>query len=88
MSIPALPPGFKLAARVQALLICLALTVLVSAGTALAGDIYQGQVERVVDGDTIQLLTDDFERVRVRLYGIDAPEKDQDGGGQSLAALT
>ncbi|MDR0621272.1 MAG: thermonuclease family protein, partial [Deltaproteobacteria bacterium] len=52
-----------------------------------AQEIYQGSVERVVDGDTVQLLTDDYERVRVRLYGIDAPEKDQEGGDQSLAAL-
>ncbi|MDR2367840.1 MAG: thermonuclease family protein [Deltaproteobacteria bacterium] len=53
----------------------------------MAGDIYEGKVERVVDGDTVQFLTDDYERVRVRLYGIDAPEKDQEGGARSLEAL-
>ncbi|MDR1676775.1 MAG: thermonuclease family protein [Deltaproteobacteria bacterium] len=53
----------------------------------IAGEIYQGQVKRVADGDTIELLTKDYERVRVRLYGVDAPEKDQDGGLQSMNAL-
>ncbi|MDR3134801.1 MAG: thermonuclease family protein [Deltaproteobacteria bacterium] len=57
------------------------------ASQAKAGDFYKGRVERVADGDTIQLLTSDYERVRVRLYGIDAPEKDQEGGDQSLLAL-
>ncbi|MDR0356528.1 MAG: thermonuclease family protein [Deltaproteobacteria bacterium] len=52
-----------------------------------AEEIYFGTVERVVDGDTIAFLTQDFERVRVRLYGIDAPEKNQSGGPESSQAL-
>ncbi|MDR2386491.1 MAG: thermonuclease family protein [Deltaproteobacteria bacterium] len=44
-------------------------------------------MQRVIDGDTIELLTGDYERVRVRLYGIDAPEKNQAGGQDSLAVL-
>lgn len=70
-----------------AALAALALLGLFFASPLLAGDLYEGRVERVVDGDTIQLLTGDYERVRVRLYGIDAPEKNQDGGQASLAAL-
>jgi endonuclease YncB( thermonuclease family) len=52
-----------------------------------ASETYVGTVERVVDGDTIAFLTSDFERVRVRLYGIDAPERNQAGGAASSAAL-
>ncbi|MDR2353362.1 MAG: thermonuclease family protein [Deltaproteobacteria bacterium] len=51
-------------------------------------DIYHGQVERVLDGDTISVLTTDFERIRVRLYGIDAPEKSQPGADESRNSLS
>jgi endonuclease YncB( thermonuclease family) len=44
-------------------------------------------VEKVSDGDTITLLTADYERVKVRLYGLDAPENKQPYGEQSKAAL-
>jgi endonuclease YncB( thermonuclease family) len=32
-------------------------------------------------------MTSDYERIRVRLYGIDAPERNQSGGGDSTALL-
>ena len=41
------------------------------------------QVERVTDGDTIVLA----DGTRVRLHGIDAPERDQRYGSQATAAL-
>ena len=34
-----------------------------------------GKVVKVTDGDTITALTADNEQERIRLYGIDAPEK-------------
>lgn len=34
----------------------------------------EGKVERVSDGDTFKLITDDGETLIIRLYGIDAPE--------------
>jgi micrococcal nuclease len=37
----------------------------------------QATVEKVIDGDTIDVLIDG-EQQRVRYYGIDAPEKDED----------
>jgi endonuclease YncB( thermonuclease family) len=49
--------------------------------------VYSGQVEKVTDGDTITVLTTDYERIKVRFYGIDAPEKKQSYGPQSTAAL-
>ncbi len=40
--------------------------------------VLEGICVGVSDGDSIHLELPDGERVRVRLYGIDAPEKDQD----------
>ena len=41
------------------------------------------KVDRVTDGDTIVLM----DRTRVRLHGIDAPERDQPSGSIATAAL-
>lgn len=71
------------------------------AGTALAtlacgffardvlADVLHGRVVSVADGDTVTLLVDQ-QQVRVRMAGIDAPEKAQPFGQrskQNLAAL-
>ncbi len=40
-------------------------------------DSFTGKVVRVIDGDTIEVLTDDNKPVRVRLEGIDCPERRQ-----------
>ena len=41
------------------------------------------KVDRVVDGDTIVLM----DKTRVRLHGIDTPERDQPYGKQATTAL-
>ena len=41
------------------------------------------KVDRVVDGDTIVLM----DKTRVRLHGIDTPERDQPYGEQATGAL-
>lgn len=38
----------------------------------------QGTVIKIVDGDTFDLLTKDKRTLRIRMYGIDCPEKKQD----------
>ncbi|WP_045221577.1 thermonuclease family protein [Desulfonatronum thioautotrophicum] len=54
---------------------------------------WTGKVVNVADGDTITVLTDTKDQVRIRLYGIDAPESRQPFGSKStqfvrdLAAL-
>ena len=40
----------------------------------------KGKVVRIADGDTFTLLTEENRQVKVRLYGIDCPEKAQDFG--------
>jgi endonuclease YncB( thermonuclease family) len=45
----------------------------------LAGSQVEGRVVKVLDGDTIDILSG-LETRRIRLYGVDAPEKKQDFG--------
>ncbi len=56
--------------------LCLALIVqlVLLVSIAQAGRILVGVVRGVYDGDTLQLATREDNRLRVRLYGIDAPE--------------
>ena len=42
-----------------------------------------GKVVKVADGDTITILTDSKEQVKIRLFGIDAPERKQAFGQKS-----
>jgi endonuclease YncB( thermonuclease family) len=53
------------------------------AGTSIAAD-FTGVVTRVLDGDTLAVASGDY-TIRVRLYGVDAPEKAQPGGPESAA---
>jgi endonuclease YncB( thermonuclease family) len=63
--------------------------LLLTTSPALATDLL-GQVVGIQDGDTLTLLTSERRQVRVRLYGIDAPESRQPYGTraqQELSAL-
>lgn len=55
--------------------------------SAMASDI-SGRVVGVSDGDTITVLVDGHESVKVRLTGIDAPEKSQPFGAVSKKNLS
>jgi endonuclease YncB( thermonuclease family) len=43
-------------------------------------DVITGKVIKVADGDTVTLLTDKKEQIKIRLDGIDCPERSQDFG--------
>ena len=55
-------------------LISIAALLLLISPDAFAGRIIEGMVRNVYDGDTILLTTREESRMKVRLYGIDAPE--------------
>ncbi len=57
-------------------------------GNAWAGRIVEGMVRAVYDGDTVLLATREESRLKVRLYGIDAPEtKKPDKPGQPFGDI-
>ena len=47
-----------------------------------------GQVLRVIDGDTITIITDARQTKKIRLSEIDTPERDQPWGRQASRALS
>jgi len=53
--------------------------------------IYQATLERVVDGDTVDIVIDlgfsTFRRERIRLYGVDAPEINTEAGKIAKGAV-
>ena len=52
------------------------------------GAMLHGRVVRIADGDTITVLTDDREEVRIRLAEVDAPERGQPWGNRSRQVLS
>jgi micrococcal nuclease len=56
--------------------------------SSLFRDDLHGRVVGISDGDTFTLLTDDQVQVKVRLHGIDAPEKGQAFGQAAKKALS
>ena len=53
-----------------------------------AGWAWTGKVVGVADGDTITVLRDGHDQVKIRLYGIDAPESGQPFGKASKQSLS
>ena len=47
----------------------------------------EGKVVKIADGDTLTLLTSSNEQVKIRLAGIDTPEKKQPFGNKAKQAL-
>lgn len=55
--------------------------------TAAPAGLLTGEAVNITDGDTFTLRYSSLEDERVRLYGIDAPERDQPHGREAGAAL-
>lgn len=59
---------------------------LLMASFGVGGGLFlRGRVITVADGDTLTVFTAKGERQRIRLYGVDAPESQQVGGGAAAA---
>jgi endonuclease YncB( thermonuclease family) len=52
-----------------------------------AEDPYSARVIKTIDADTVDVLTDDKQTIRIRLEGIDAPERGQDFAAKARQAL-
>ena len=68
----------------QYLIICIISLTLYSPALA---DTLQGKVVKVADGDTVTIIDDSGKKHRIRLMGIDAPEKNQSYGDVSTQGL-
>jgi|FLOH01.1.fsa_nt_gi endonuclease YncB( thermonuclease family) len=68
----------------QYIIICFISLILYSPALA---DTLQGKVVKVADGDTVTIVDDSGKKHRIRLAGIDAPEKDQPYGDVSTQSL-
>lgn len=66
--------------------IIIALIFAVASCTSFADQLV-GRVIKVTDGDTVNVVTNDNETHKIRLSGIDAPEKKQAFGNRSKQAL-
>ncbi|MDF7671452.1 thermonuclease family protein [Orbaceae bacterium ESL0721] len=65
--------------------IVLLLIFIISSQQAYAD--FRGKVVKVIDGDTVDILTSKKEKIRVRLTDIDAPERSQPYGGKAKNKL-
>ena len=61
--------------------------LLTGAGAAGAEPFARAVIARVSDGDTLTVATADGSPMKVRLSGIDAPERNQPYGGESRLTL-
>ena len=52
------------------------------------GDSFSGRVVGVSDGDTVTVLVNDHDQYRIRISGIDAPEKKQAFGQKAKAKMS
>ncbi len=72
----------------MAFAVALLVSVQADARAVKADQVVEGRIVGVIDGDTVDLLTDNLVQQRIRLRGIDAPEKRQAFGNRSKQALS
>ena len=78
-----MPAGTSRRGPLSAALLCAALLALPLCASAL-----EGQVIHIADGDTLTVLDDQHRSHKIRLAGIDAPERSQPFGRRAAEALS
>jgi len=68
--------------------IALALNLLLAFPSLAIAGVFEGTVVKIADGDTITVLDSDKVQHRVRIAGIDAPEKGQSFGNASRKRMS
>ena len=63
-------------------------TILILFPLLLSAQILKGKAVKIADGDTFTLLVNGHEQVKIRIDGIDAPEKKQDFGNRAKEYLS
>lgn len=77
----------RYSSSLQQLLVFLTITFSI---TSIQAETIQGKVVHIADGDTLRILTPSNQQIKIRLAGIDTPEKAQafsNKAKQALAAL-
>ena len=64
------------------------ITILIMLPLLSSAQILNGRAVGITDGDTFTLLINDNEQVKIRIDGIDAPEKKQDFGNRAKEYLS
>lgn len=64
------------------------ITILIMLPLLLSAQTLKGKAVSIADGDTFTLLVNDNEQVKIRIDGIDAPEKKQDFGNRAKQYLS
>jgi micrococcal nuclease len=64
------------------------ITISASTQTKFSKKPFKAKVTRIVDGDTYEVETQDHKTIRIRMFGIDAPEKSQTNGQKSMYGLS
>ena len=58
------------------------IVIIIISSASFASELFQGKVIGITDGDTIKILYDN-KQIKIRLYGIDTPEKKQAFGNKA-----
>ena len=64
------------------------LLILLLVALSLISSTFTAKVIRISDGDTIVVITENREQIKIRLEGIDCPESNQDFGTKARQAAT
>ena len=69
--------------KIKCIIVCLILVL----SSLVRADTFEGKVIKITDGDTVHVLDENHHKEKIRLAGIDAPERKQAFGKKSKQLL-